>query len=110
MTAACARCGGERLQGNIEARGDSLRIRVYAGPDPVTAKPVYLPETVRGTDDATSPRSHGCQAEKACRPSSVVSLDHVIDGWLRVPSTRTAPARPTWAALLRRPAGLVADQ
>ncbi len=52
MTAARARRGSERLQGNIEARGDSLRIRVYAGPDPVTGKPMYLRETVRGTDDA----------------------------------------------------------
>jgi integrase len=52
MTAARARRGNERIQGNIEPRGDSLRIRVYAGPDPVTGRPVYLRETVRGTDDA----------------------------------------------------------
>jgi integrase len=45
-----------RPRGNIEARGDSLRIRVYAGPDPVTGKPVYLRETVRGTDDAAGAR------------------------------------------------------
>ncbi|HEX5346193.1 MAG TPA: hypothetical protein VFW64_03695, partial [Pseudonocardiaceae bacterium] len=30
-----------RPRGNIEARGDSLRIRVYAGPDPVTGKPAW---------------------------------------------------------------------
>jgi hypothetical protein len=52
MTAAHARRGSERIQGNIEVRGDSLRVRVYAGPDPVTGKPVYLRETVRGNDDA----------------------------------------------------------
>ena len=90
MTAARARRGTERLQGNIEVRGDSLRIRVYAGPDPVTGKPVYLRETVRGTDDAarrTARRTLNrlvAEAEKARRPSSVVSLGHVIDEWLRV--------------------------
>ncbi|MGQ0717895.1 MAG: hypothetical protein ACT4NP_11400 [Pseudonocardiales bacterium] len=60
MTAARARRGSERLQGNIEARGESQRMHVYAGPDPVAGKPAYLRETVRGTDDAarrTVPRT-----------------------------------------------------
>ncbi|HEX4102149.1 MAG TPA: tyrosine-type recombinase/integrase [Pseudonocardiaceae bacterium] len=90
MTAARTRRGSERIQGNIEARGDSLRVRVYAGPDPVTGRPVYLRETVCGTDDAarrTARRTLNrlvAEAEKARRPSSVVSLGHVIDEWLRV--------------------------
>ncbi|MGH3942177.1 MAG: tyrosine-type recombinase/integrase [Pseudonocardiaceae bacterium] len=90
MSAARPRRGSERPQGNIEARGDSLRIRVYAGIDPVTGKPVYLRETVRGTDDAarrTAKRTLNrlvAQAEKARRPSSVISLGHVIDEWLGV--------------------------
>jgi integrase len=90
MTAARAQRGSERLQGNIEVRGDSLRIRVYAGPDPVTGKPVYLRETVRGTDEVarrTARRTLNrlvAEAEKARRPSSGVSLGHVIDEWLRV--------------------------
>jgi integrase len=90
MTAARARRGSERIQGNIEARGDSLRVRVYAGPDPVTGRPVYLRETVYGTDDAarrTARRTLNrlvAAAEKARRPSSAVSLSQVIDEWLRV--------------------------
>jgi integrase len=90
MTAARARRGSERIQGNIEVRGDSLRIRVYAGPDPVTGKPVYLRETVRGSDDAarrTARRALNrlvAEAEKARRPSSVISLSDVINEWLRV--------------------------
>jgi len=90
MTAARVRRGTERIQGNIEPRGDSLRVRVYAGPDPVTGRPVYLRETVRGTDDAarrTARRTLNrlvAEAEKARRPSSVISLGHVIDEWLRV--------------------------
>ena len=89
MTAARARRGSERIQGNIEARGDSLRVRVYAGPDPATGRPVYLRETVYGTDDAarrTARRTLNrlvAAAEKARRPSSAVSLSQVIDEWLR---------------------------
>lgn len=88
MTAARARRGSERIQGNIEARGDSLRVR--AGPDPVTGRPAYLRETVCGTDDAarrTARRTLNrlvAEAEKARRPSSVVPLGQVIDEWLRV--------------------------
>jgi hypothetical protein len=94
MTAARARGESERLQGNIEVRGDSLRIRVYAGPHPVTGKPVYLRETGRGTGDAacrTARRTLNrlvAEAEKARRPSSVVSLGCVIDAWVRL--------RPEW--------------
>jgi integrase len=90
MTAARARRGSARIQGNIEARGDSLRVRVYAGPDPVTGRPVYLRETVYGTDDVarrTARRTLNrlvAAAEKARRPSSAVSLSQVIDEWLRV--------------------------
>ncbi|MGH4008927.1 MAG: site-specific integrase [Pseudonocardiaceae bacterium] len=85
-----ARRATERPRGSIETRGDSLRIRVYAGPDPVTGKPVYLRETVRGTDDAARRMARRtlnrlvAEAEKARRPSSVVSLGHVINEWLRI--------------------------
>jgi len=79
-----------RPRGNIEARGDSLRIRVYAGPDPVTGKPVYLRETVPGTDGAARRAARRAlnrlvaEAEKARQPSSVISLGQVIDEWLKV--------------------------
>jgi integrase len=39
-----------RKRGRIEKRGNSLRVRVYAGDDPVTGRRVYRNETVRGTD------------------------------------------------------------
>ena len=90
MAAASSRHASERPRGSIETRGDSLRIRVYAGVDPVTGKPVYLRETVRGTDDAarrTARRTLNrlvAQAEKTRQPSSAVSLGHVIDEWLKV--------------------------
>lgn len=79
-----------RPRGNIEARGDSLRIRVYAGPDPVTGKPVYLRETVPGTDGAARRAARRAlnrlvaEAEKVRQPSSAISLGQVIDEWLKV--------------------------
>ncbi|MGH3524382.1 MAG: hypothetical protein ACRDU4_16540 [Mycobacterium sp.] len=86
MATARARHGGERLQGNIEARGDTLRVRVYAGPNPTTGRTV----SVRGTDDAARRVSRQtlnrlvAEADKGRRPSSVISLGHVSDEWLRV--------------------------
>ncbi|MGH3849369.1 MAG: site-specific integrase, partial [Pseudonocardiaceae bacterium] len=97
----------ERLQGNIEVRGDSLRIRVYAGPDPVTGTPVYLRETVRGTDDdarRTARRTLNrlvAEAQKARRPSSAVSLGHVIDEWLKVAEHEDS-TRETYTGYIER--------
>ncbi len=96
-----------RPRGSIEARGDSLRVRVYAGPDPVTSKPVYLRETVRGTDQAahrTARRALNrlvAEAEKARQPSSVISLDQVIDEWLRV-AEHEESTRETYLGYIER--------
>jgi integrase len=96
-----------RPRGNIEARGDSLRIRVYAGPDPVSGKPVYLRESVRGTDDAARRAARRAlnrliaEAEKARRPSSVISLGQVIDEWLKV-AEHEASTRETYLGYIER--------
>ncbi len=107
MATARTRSADERPRGNIEARGDSLRIRVYAGIDPVTGRTVYLRETVRGTDDAarrTARRTLNrlvAEAEKQRQPSSVVSLVHVIDEWLRV-SEHEDSTRETYVGYIDR--------
>jgi integrase len=50
--------GGEnRARGSIRERGGSLQVRVYAGTDPVTGKPRYLAETIKGTDRAARRRA-----------------------------------------------------
>src|SRR5262245_32211396 len=78
-----------RQRGEIEQRGDSLRVKVYAGVDPVTGKRVYRSETVEGTDA----KAHK-QAERKLRAliaeidqqrgtSSMITLGYVIDKWLR---------------------------
>jgi hypothetical protein len=46
--------GGSRPQGQIERRGNSLRVRVYAGMDPLTGRRLYLREST--TDEAEAKR------------------------------------------------------
>lgn len=64
--AGCCRHGSiswgvdRRGRGSIRKRGNSLRVRVYSGVDPVTGKELYLLETIRGADTAARRR-----AEKA---------------------------------------------
>lgn len=97
----------DRPRGNIEARGDALRIRVFAGLDPVTGRQAYLRETVRGTDAAayrTAKKALNrlvAQAEKARRPSSAVSLGQVLDEWLSV-SEHEDSTRETYVGYVER--------
>lgn len=78
-----------RNRGNIRQRGNSLQVRVYAGIDPVTGKPSYLAETVKGTDKAARKRAEKlltklqAQVDQQRSPTSSVSLSHAIDEWLR---------------------------
>lgn len=96
-----------RGRGRIEERSGSLRVTVHAGSDPVTGKRVYLRETVRGTDAAarrTAKRTLNrlvAEAEKARRPSSVVSLAHAIDEWLKV-SEHEDSTRETYIGYIER--------
>lgn len=73
----------------IRQRGGSLQVRVYAGLDPVTRKPRYLAETVKGTDKAAWRRAEKAltrlqaDVDKQRAPESSVSLGKVLDEWLR---------------------------
>ncbi|GAA3436992.1 tyrosine-type recombinase/integrase [Kutzneria kofuensis] len=85
---AAARSEG-RQRGGIEVRGDSLRVKVYAGLDPVTGKRVYLRETIKGTDDVAMKRAEKklnellVQVDKQRNAPSAVKLGYAIDQWLR---------------------------
>lgn len=59
-----------RPKGNIEQRGDSLRVRCDAGLDPVTGKQVYLRETIHGTDDSAWKKAENKLTEFRVRCSS----------------------------------------
>ena len=77
-----------RRRGRIERRGNSLRVRVYAGDDPVTGKRVYRSETIAGTDRAAQRRAEKAltrltaevNAQRA--PTSSVSLAYLLGEWL----------------------------
>jgi hypothetical protein len=43
-------------RGNIAERGGALRVRLYAGTDPVTRRQVYLRTTISGTDKDRVPQ------------------------------------------------------
>ena len=81
--------GDEGLPRGIRQRGGSLQARVYAGLDPVTGKPRYLAETIKGTDKAARRRAAKAltrlqaEVDKQRAPESSVSLSHAIDEWLR---------------------------
>jgi integrase len=83
-----ARASEGRRRGGIEQRGDALRIKVYAGYDPVTGKRVYLRETIQGTSQAAWKRAEKklnefiVQVDKQRSTPSEVRLDHAINRWL----------------------------
>ncbi|SFQ01469.1 Site-specific recombinase XerD [Amycolatopsis arida] len=78
-----------RQRGSVRQRGNSLQVRVYAGVDPVTGKPNYLTETIKGTDKAAHRRASKVMTKLQARvdaqrsPSSSVSFSHAVDEWLR---------------------------
>lgn len=78
-----------RKRGRIEQRGDTLRVVVYAGIDPVTNRRRYERETVKGTDDAAWKQARKvrtkllAKVDKQRHATSVVNFDHAIAEWLR---------------------------
>lgn len=97
---ATSRSAIARRSGNIEERGGSLRVRLYAGQDPVTGRQSYLRATVPGTDAAAWRKARNkltefqAQVLKQRQPASSVAFSTAIDEWLRVSevedSTRAA--------------------
>lgn len=87
-----------RTKGNIEERGDSLRVRLYAGIDPVTGRQSYLRETIPGTDDAAWRKADDkltefrAQVLKQRNVASSVPFSKAVDEWMQnsevVDSTR----------------------
>ncbi|SDZ32551.1 Phage integrase, N-terminal SAM-like domain [Amycolatopsis xylanica] len=82
--------GAGRKRGNIEERGGALRVRLYAGIDPVTSKQVYLRATIDGTGDKSWRTAEDKLAEfrtqvlKQRSAGSSVTLSYALDEWLRV--------------------------
>ncbi|WP_338605159.1 tyrosine-type recombinase/integrase [Saccharopolyspora sp. SCSIO 74807] len=78
-----------RPKGNIEERGGALRVRLYAGTDPVTGRQSYLRATIPGTNKAAWDKADAKLAEfrtqvaKQRSAQSSVKLSYALDEWLR---------------------------
>lgn len=86
---ARSRSEASRPKGNIEERGGGLRVRLYAGTDPVTGRQVYLRETIPGTDDAAWRKAENkltefrAQVLKQRTVASTVPFAHAVDEWMQ---------------------------
>lgn len=83
MTANTAR----KQRGNIEERGGAYRVRVYAGVDPVTKKPLYLRETIAAGPDAKRKAEKALtrlqnQVDERRAPRTSATLDQLLDRYL----------------------------
>ncbi|WP_235875203.1 tyrosine-type recombinase/integrase [Saccharopolyspora aridisoli] len=78
-----------RKRGNIEERGGALRVRLYAGTDPVTGKQVYYRDTIQGTNKAAWKKAENKLAEfqakvaKQRSAQSSVNLAYALSEWMR---------------------------
>jgi integrase len=79
-----------RQRGNIAERSGALRVRLYAGLDPMTGKQSCLRATIDGTDGKAWRRAEDKLAEfrtevlKRRTASSSVALSYVLDEWMKV--------------------------
>jgi integrase len=96
-----------RQRGRVEQRGDSLRVIVYAGTDPVTGRRSYLRETVQGTDKAAHKRAESAmnklltQVDGQRSVESSVSLGYALDEWMRTTELEDSTRR-TYEGYIRR--------
>jgi integrase len=104
---AAARSSDGRERGRIEERGDSLRVVVYAGVDPVTGKRTYLRELVKGNDKAAHKRAKSVMSKLIAKvdaqrsPTSSVSFSHAVDEWMRT-SELAESTRHTYEGYIKR--------
>jgi integrase len=79
-----------RKRGEIEERNGSLRVKVYAGLDPVTGKRIYLRQKIAGTDKAAYRQAEKTlndllsQVNKQRSTPSAARLSYALDEWMRV--------------------------
>jgi integrase len=76
-------------RGNIEERGGAYRVRVYAGVDPVTKKPLYLRETIAAGPDAKRKAEKALtrlqnQVDERRAPRTSATLDQLLDRYLEL--------------------------
>lgn len=77
--------GKRRERGSIERRGDSLRVKVYAGLDPITGRRIYLTGSTTDERQAEKIRTRLLEEVDAQRSARTrATLNAALDDWLRV--------------------------
>lgn len=75
----------KRERGSIRQRGDSYEIRVYAGTDPLTKKPIYLTGTAESPTDAEKLRTEFLsQVDQKRHPAKKANIGQVLDQYMTV--------------------------
>jgi integrase len=105
VTVASASLGRSRTRGEVEALpSGSLRVRVYAGIDPVSRKRHYLVETVgagpSAARDAERVRTRLLnQVDERRNPRTKATVNQLLDRWLEVVELETDhPQQRGWEA------------
>lgn len=80
------RTGGKsRARGTIERRGNSLRVKVYAGTDPLTGKRLYLRESTTDEREAERILNRLCaQVDEQRHARTRATVRTAFEDWLRV--------------------------
>lgn len=96
------RTGGKpRARGTIERRGNSLRVKVYAGIDPLTGKRLYLRESTTDEREAERILSRLCaQVAEQRHARTRATLRKAFEDWLRVHEIEES-TRASYEAYLR---------
>ncbi|MBB3052000.1 hypothetical protein FHS23_003029 [Prauserella isguenensis] len=85
-------CDGTRARGTIERRGNSLRIKVYAGVDPLTGKRLYLREST--TDEAEAERILTRllnEVDEQRNGKTQATLQRTFEEWLQIHEVDESP-------------------
>lgn len=74
-----------RGRGSIERRGNSLRVKVYAGTDPVTGKRLYLTESTTDEKEAEKILTRlQAEVDKQRNARSRATFGYAVDKWMQL--------------------------
>jgi integrase/DNA-binding transcriptional regulator YhcF (GntR family) len=75
----------KRERGSVRQRGGSYEVRVYAGSDPLTKKPIYLTGTCDSPDEAEKLRTKFLsQVDEKRNPKRKANIGQILDQYIAV--------------------------
>jgi integrase len=74
-----------RQRGSVRVRGSKYEVRVYAGLDPLTKKPIYLNGSANTSQEAEKVRTALlAKVDQQRHPKSRITVGQVIDRWMEI--------------------------